>query len=135
MKHAKILAVGGVIAVVAATAILVPSIASGEVFTPPGISNVDSRDGDGSAHGPGNGDGKAWGHNKDSEDFPGNNGQGRDKNDNGEKSDGDSPGNGNGNAWGHNKDSEDFPGNNGNGHGRDKDDKPGKSENSENYDD
>ena len=83
MKHAKILAVGGVIAVVAATAILVPSIASGEVFTPPGISNVDSRDGDGSAHGPGNGDGNAWGHNKDSEDFPGNNGNGhgRDKDD------------------------------------------------------
>lgn len=87
MNHAKVLALSGVIAVVAAAAILMPSIASGSVFTPPGIVTVDSRDSDGPQNGPGDGNGKAWGHNKDSEEFPGNNGggngngHGRDKDD------------------------------------------------------
>ena len=78
MKYGKILALGGVIAVVAATAILVPSIASGDVFTPPGLSQIVTEDGDSpGSESPGNGNGKAWGHNKDSEDFPGNNGNGQ----------------------------------------------------------
>ncbi|MFE5410714.1 hypothetical protein [Microbacterium sp. NPDC056569] len=106
MGSKKLLITGAVIAAVAATALLVPAIASGAPPTPmlPATSVVAPDDSPG---GPGNG--KAWGHHKDDPDFPGDNGNAkRDKQ-------GDGPGNGN--AWGHHKDDPDFPGSNGQARG------------------
>ena len=108
MATKKLLITGAVIAVVAAGAILIPGIAAGVPLAgiAPASTVVAPDDGPG-----GNGQGKAWGHHKDSPDFPGNNG------DNGDRHPGDAgrhdgPGNnGRGNAWGHHKDSPDFPGN------------------------
>jgi opacity protein-like surface antigen len=130
MGSKKSLITGAVIAAVAAAAILVPSVAAGvplvQVFPAPAVVAPDDgpgNNGRGNAFGhdkdspdfpgnKGNGDksnGNAFGHDKDSPDFPGNNAAKRDKNEDG-------PGNnGRGNAFGHDKDSPDFPGNNGNG--------------------
>jgi hypothetical protein len=131
MGSKKLLITGAVIAAVAATAILVPGVASGLVPAPlvpassvvaPDDSPADNGRGNAWGHhkdspdfpgNDGNGNGKAWGHHKDSPDFPGNSG-------NGDKSD--DARNGDGKAWGHHKDSPDFPGNNGRGHDRDSDD-------------
>ena len=105
MGSKKLLITGAVIAAAAAAAILVPSVAAGVPlalpFAPAAV--VTSDDGPGE-----NGRGNAFGHDKDSPDFPGN----RDKADKSEKHD-DGPGhNGRGNAFGHDKDSPGFPGNN-----------------------
>lgn len=132
MGSKKSLITGAVIAAVAAAAILVPSVAAGvplvQVFPAPAVVAPDDgpgNNGRGNAFGhdkdsldfpgnkgngdKGNGNGNAFGHDKDSPDFPGNNAAKRDKNEDG-------PGNnGRGNAFGHDKDSPDFPGNNGNG--------------------
>ena len=108
MGSKKLLITGAAIAVVAAAAILVPSVALGvplaRVFPTTAVVAPDDARGE-------QGNGKAWGHHKGSPDFPGNNG-----NRNGDKAEGEgAPGNGNGKAWGHHKDSPDFPGNNGRG--------------------
>lgn len=91
MRTKSLLITSGVMAAVAATALLVPSLAFGQPIgglpLGPGTAVTDADDG------PGDGQGKAWGHHKDSEDFPG---QGR----------------------GLDKDADDFPGQ---GHGLDKD--------------
>jgi hypothetical protein len=77
MGSKKLLLAGAAIAVVAAAAIVVPSVAAGaplpQVFP---VSTELAPD-----DGPGNGRGNAFGHDKDSPDFPGNNGRGHDKKD------------------------------------------------------
>jgi hypothetical protein len=117
MGSKKILLGSAAIVVVASAALLAPSLASGQMLVPAvaPVSLVEDRPGNGE----GNGEGKAWGHHKDSPDFPGNNGRGHDKKDDAAADDAaeDAPGgNGEGKAWGHHKDSPDFPGNNGRGH-------------------
>jgi hypothetical protein len=115
MGAKKLWIAGAAVAVVASAALLAPSIALGAPLGPlaplfPGQSVSDKHE-----DGPGNnGQGKAWGHNKDSEDFPGNDGQGK-----GNPHTDDDPANddGLGKAWGLHKDSEDFPGKNGKGKG------------------
>ena len=129
MGSKKLLITGAVIAGVAAAAILVPSIAAGVPLAPlVPTSVVTTDDGPGS-----NGRGNAFGHDKDSPGFPGNNGDKGDgdkqKND---RDDARGPGaekhqdgprdNGRGHAFGHDKDSPDFPGNNGNRGGDDEGD-------------
>ncbi|KQZ83964.1 hypothetical protein ASD56_08000 [Microbacterium sp. Root166] len=104
MSTKKLLAIGAGIAVVASAALVVPSIAFGvtpTVLSPAGYVAEIANEAD---DGPGNnGKGNAFGHDKDSDDFPGK-GNGNDQN-------GDGPGNnGKGNAFGHDKDSEDLPG-------------------------
>ena len=71
MGSKKLLITGAVIAGVAATAILVPSIAAGVPLTSlvPSSLLVSHDDGPGE-----NGRGNAFGHDKGSPDFPGNNG-------------------------------------------------------------
>lgn len=119
MGSKKLLITGAVIAGVAATAILVPSIAAGVPLTSlvPSSLLVSHDDGPGE-----NGRGNAFGHDKDSPGFPGDNGardddRGRDDDDargrGAEKHEDGPGGNGRGNAFGHDKDSPDFPGNNG----------------------
>ncbi|MDY0910031.1 hypothetical protein [Microbacterium sp. CFBP9034] len=113
MGSKKPLLLGAAIVVVTASALLVPAIASGvtlvPTFSPTAVTDTDD--------GPGNnGQGNAWGHHKDSEDFPGNNGQGKDKRDKDAKADGEGE-DGRGHAWGQHKDSDDFPGKNGQGKG------------------
>lgn len=125
MVSTKILIASAAVVVVASAALLVPSIASGQTFVPAfAPATVAPQDDE-----PGDGQGKAWGHHKDSEDFPGNNGRGRDKGDDDrdDAAQGDAPGNGQGKAWGHHKDSEDFPGNNGWGHHKDSENFPGNN--------
>jgi len=95
MGSKKFVIVGGIVAVVAAAALLVPSLALGQPIASvlPGATAAQVDDG------PGNGQGKAWGHHKDSPDFPGQ-GKGLEKN----KDKGDpAPKNGNGNKFGHDK--------------------------------
>jgi hypothetical protein len=103
MVSKGLLITSGVIAVVASAALLVPGLAFGQPALPlaPGVTLTDADDR------PGNGQGKAWGHHKDSEDFPGQ-GRGLDKDSD------DFPGQGRG----LDKDSDDFPGQ---GRGLDKD--------------
>lgn len=124
MGSKKLLITGAVIAVVAASAILVPSVAAGvpltQVFPSPAVvapHDGPGDDGRGNAFGHdkdspgdhGNGRGNGFGHDKGAPGFPGDDGA---KGDNHE----DGPGNhGRGNAFGHHKDSPDFPGNNGPG--------------------
>ena len=116
MGSKKLLITGAAIAVVAAAAILVPSIAAGVPFAGfvPVSSVVAPDDGPGN-----NGRGNAFGHDKDSPGFPGNNANRGRGNDDRERAPGaekheDGPGNnGRGNAFGHDKDSPDFPGSNG----------------------
>ncbi|HKP06279.1 MAG TPA: hypothetical protein VJU58_03405, partial [Microbacterium sp.] len=69
MGSKKLLITGAVIAVVAASAIIVPAVASGVPLARvlPASSVVAPDDSPGS---PGNG--KAWGHRKDDPEFPGN---------------------------------------------------------------
>lgn len=75
MNTKKVLIASAAVVVVASTAILAPSIATGVPLVP-GSSLVSVEDGQ-PGDGPGeNGQGKAWGHHKDSEDFPGKNGRG-----------------------------------------------------------
>ncbi|WP_137845554.1 hypothetical protein [Microbacterium sp. 2FI] len=121
MGAKKLWIAGAAVAVVASAALLVPSIALGAPMGPlaplfPGQSVSDKHE-----DGPGtNGQGKAWGHNKDSDDFPGKNGKGKgNPHNNPDAEDGadGTPGNGQGKAWGHDKDSENFPGKNGKGKG------------------
>ena len=103
MGSAKLIVAGGIVAVVAAVALLVPSLAFGQpvaAVLPGSVAVQDAGD-------PGGGDGKAWGHHKDSPDFPG---QGRGL----DKDSPDFPGQGRG----LDKDSPDFPGQ---GRGLDKD--------------
>ncbi|MEV4688029.1 hypothetical protein [Microbacterium sp. LWH3-1.2] len=106
MGSKKLLVTGAAIAVVAAAAIIVPSVASGvplvRVLPATAVVAPDESPG-------GQGEGKAWGHRKDDPAFPGDNGNawGHHKDSPG------FPGNGNGRAWGHHKDSPDFPGHNG----------------------
>ena len=122
MVSTKILVASASVVVVASAALLVPSLASGQTFVPVlAPVSVTPQDDD-----PGNGKGKAWGHHKDSPEFPGSNGRGHDK---GDGADEDAPGEGEGEgkAWGHHKDSEDFPGNNGWGHHKDSEDFPGNN--------
>lgn len=109
MGSKKFVIVGGIVAVVAAAALLVPSLALGQPIASvlPGATAAQVDDG------PGNGQGKAWGHHKDSPDFPGQ-GKGLDKNSpdfpgqgkglekNKDKGD-PAPKNGNGNKFGHDK--------------------------------
>src|SRR5215207_8594786 len=76
MGSTKVLITGGIIAAVAATALLVPTLAFGQPLSaalPGGTSVIAAQD-----DAPGNGQGKAWGHHKDSPDFPGQ-GKGLDK--------------------------------------------------------
>ena len=91
---------GGIVAVVAAGALLVPSLAFGQPIAAvlPGAVAVQDA-GQGERSGPGNGHGNAWGHHKDSPDFPGK-GKGLEKN-----RDKDDPAgkNGHGNKLGHDK--------------------------------
>ncbi|HEY9309141.1 MAG TPA: hypothetical protein VIP82_15165 [Microbacterium sp.] len=115
MGSKKLLLTGAAIAIVVAAAILVPSVATGAPLPHliPATFAVAPDDGPGE-----NGRGNAFGHDKDSPGFPGNNG------DHG----GGINGGGNGNAFGHDKDSPGFPGNNGRGNGDDAsggDDGPG----------
>lgn len=121
MGSKKLLVTGAVIAVVGAAAILIPAIAAGVPLAGlnPASSVVAPGDGPGN-HGRGN----AFGHDRDSDDFPGNNGNafGHDKdsddfpgNRNGDDIDDESDDDGGGNGWGHHKDDPDFPGNNGRG--------------------
>ena len=103
MGSKKLLITGAVIAAAAAAAILVPSVAAGVPlalpFAPAAV--VTSDDGPGE-----NGRGNAFGHDKDSDRFPGNRSDKQDKadkHDRGDKHD-DGPGrNGRGNAFGHDK--------------------------------
>jgi hypothetical protein len=77
MGSTKVLITGGIIAAVAATALLVPTLAFGQPLgaaLPGGSSVIAAQDDDA----PGSGQGKAWGHHKDSPDFPGQ-GKGLDK--------------------------------------------------------
>ena len=106
MGSKKLVIVGGIVAVVAAAALLVPSLALGQPIASvlPGATAAQVDDG------PGNGQGKAWGHHKDSPDFPGRararqeladfpagqRAQDKDKGD-------PAPKNGNGNKFGHDK--------------------------------
>lgn len=130
MGSKKLLITGGVIAAVAATAILVPSLAAGVTLAPLVPTSVVTTD-----DGPGdNGRGNAFGYDKDSPGFPGNNRNGgdddkqkKDRDDDargpGAQKHEDGPGNnGRGHAFGHDKDSPDFPGNNGNRGGDGEDD-------------
>lgn len=106
MGSKKLLITAGAIVLVASAAVLAPGIVSGTPFAPllpVSSSPAAHHDPDGPT-----GNGNAYGHHKDSPEFPGDNGQGH--------------GNGNGNAYGHHKDSPDFPGNNGNGQGHPDDD-------------
>ncbi|WP_374977787.1 hypothetical protein ACEYYH_08615 [Microbacterium trichothecenolyticum] len=100
MGSKKLLITGAVIAVVASAAIIVPAVASGvplaRVLPATSVVAPDGAPGD---------NGNAWGHRKDSPEFPGDNGRG--------DADDDGPGNGKGKAWGHHKDDPDFPGNSG----------------------
>jgi hypothetical protein len=102
MGSTKLLVTGAVIAVLGAAAILIPGIAAGVPLA--GINPVSTvvapEDGPGN-----NGRGNAFGHDRDSGDFPGNR-KGDDARD-------DSDHEGGGNGWGHHKDDPDFPGNNG----------------------
>ena len=111
MGSKKLLLTGAAIAVVVAAAILVPSVATGAPLPHliPATFAVAPDEGPGE-----NGRGNAFGHDKDSPDFPGNSGNpgGGDKGGNGNGGNGNG---GNGNAFGHDKDSPDFPGNNGRG--------------------
>ncbi len=112
MGSKKILLGSAAIVVVASAALLAPSLASGQMLVP-AVAPVSVMD-DRPEGGDDNGQGKAWGHHKDSPDFPGNNGRGHDEKDDAAD---DAPGeDGQGKAWGHHKDSPDFPGNNGRGH-------------------
>ena len=128
MGSKKLLITGGVIAAVAATAILVPSLAAGVTLAPLVPTSVVTTD-----DGPGdNGRGNAFGHDKDSPGFPGNNRNGGDDEHKKDRDDARGPGaekhqdgpgdNGRGHAFGHDKDSPDFPGNNGNRGGDEDDD-------------
>jgi hypothetical protein len=91
MTSKRVLITSGVIAAVAATALLIPGLAFGQpIGVLPLVPGTFTSDVDGR---PGDGQGRAWGHHKDSDDFPG---QGR----------------------GLDKDSDDFPGQ---GRGLDKD--------------
>lgn len=102
MGSKKMLVTGAVIAAVAAAAILVPSVAAGVPLALPFAPTAVVAPVDGPGE---NGRGNAFGHDKDSDRFPGNKGDRHDKHDDG-------PGrNGRGNAFGHDKDSPDFPGN------------------------
>lgn len=74
MGSTKLLVAGGIVAVVAAAALLVPSLAFGQPVAPVLPGSVAVQD----AGGHGSGEGKAWGHHKDSPDFPGQ-GKGLDK--------------------------------------------------------
>lgn len=108
MGSMKLLFWGGAVAVVASAAILTAGVASGApptVFAPVAVVGTDRGPGE-PDHGGGasHGNGHAFGHHKDSPDFPGNRGPGADKHQDG-------PGhNGRGNAFGHDKDSPGFPG-------------------------
>jgi hypothetical protein len=85
MGSTKLIVAGGVVAVVAAAALLMPSLAFGQpvaAVLPGSVAVQDAGD-------PGDGEGKAWGHHKDSPEFPGQ-GKGLDKNS------GDFPGQGKG---------------------------------------
>ena len=97
------------VGVFAAAALLVPSLALGQPIASvlPGTTAVQDADG------PGNGHGKAWGHHKDSPDFPGQGkgldkdspdfpGQGKGLEKNKDKGD-PAPNNGSGNKFGHDK--------------------------------
>ncbi|SFS02725.1 hypothetical protein SAMN04487846_1601 [Microbacterium sp. cf046] len=86
MGSKKLLIAGGVVAAVAATALLVPALAFGLPISAvlPGGTPAVVAQGDDT---PGDGEGKAWGHHKDSPDFPGQ-----------------------GHGWGLHKDSPAFPG-------------------------
>ena len=74
MGSTKLIVAGGIVAVVAAAALLVPSLAFGQPVAPVLPGSVAVQD----AGGHGSGEGKAWGHHKDSPDFPGQ-GKGLDK--------------------------------------------------------
>ena len=144
MSTKTLLAIGAGIAVVASAALVVPSIAFGVAPTLLSPAGYVAEIADETDDGPGNnGKGNAFGHDKDSEDFPGNNGN-RGDDEGVDGPDNNRGGNGNGNAFGHDKDSEDFPGkgnendqngdgpgNNGKGnafgHDRDSEDFPGNN--------
>ena len=98
MASKNLLIAGAVIAAVAAGAILIPGIAAGVPLAGlvPASTIVTPDDWPGNS-----GRGNAFGHHRDSEDFPGNHGNR----------------NGQGNGWGHDEDSPGFPGN----QGRDRD--------------
>ena len=74
MGSTKLIVAGGIVAVVAAAALLVPSLAFGQPVAAVLPGSVAVQD----AGGHGSGEGKAWGHHKDSPDFPGQ-GKGLDK--------------------------------------------------------
>ena len=95
MGSKKLIIAGGIVAAVAAGAILVPGLVFGQPITGALSGAVATQDAD--DHG--NGHGMAWGHHKDSPDFPGR-GKGLDKNSD------DFPGQGKG----LDKNSDDFPG-------------------------
>jgi hypothetical protein len=102
MGSKKLVIIGGIVAAVAAAALLVPSLALGQPVTSVLTGAITTQDAGGSGSGPG----KAWGHHKDSPDFPGQ-GKGGDSmphhgNANG-NANGNRNGNGNGNAFGHGK--------------------------------
>jgi hypothetical protein len=103
MGSKKLVIAGGIVAVVAAGALLVPGLAFGQSIAAVLPGSVAVQDADGPGHGQGN----AWGHHKDSPDFPG---QGRGL----DKDSPDFPGQGKG----LDKDSPDYPGQ---GKGLDKD--------------
>lgn len=75
MGSTKLLVTGGIVAVLTAGALLAPSLAFGQ----PGAGVLPGAAAGQDAGGPGDGEGKAWGHHKDSSDFPGQ-GKGLDKN-------------------------------------------------------